>query len=190
MASNAGPVPARSGAPPTVGSTGEEEPPAGRTSAEHGPLVAADKLDRRSRRSSEQRGRRTPGDGLLDRCAGRGLEPQHAGNPLARLVQALDGGGGKGAAADRGLEQLTYRVAEPTEVRQPQRDLTRDSRLHLTALLEQPEQVAGRLEPGVREAKGRTVTHNGLRLSYPLDLHKSLMDLLCYCITGNVKLSA
>lgn len=176
MTSHACPVPARGRTPPTVGSTGEEEPPAGRASTEPRPLIPAEEPDRRTRRVGEECGRGTPGDGLLDSCAGRRIQAEHEGDPFARLVQALDGGGGKGAAADRGLEQLTDRVTEPTEVRQTQRDLPCDGGLHLTALLEQPEQVAGRFEPSVREAEGRTVTHNVVRMPYPLGLSKYLMD--------------
>src|SRR5436309_1149974 len=77
MASHTCPVPAGGGTPPTVGSTGEEEAPAGWTSAEPRPLLPAEQPDRRTRRVGEKRGRRTPGHGLLDRSAGGGIQAEH-----------------------------------------------------------------------------------------------------------------
>ena len=129
-----------------------------------------EELDRRPRDPGQQQRGRT----RRQRCIGRtvGCEPKDPRDPGARLVDALDGGGREGTAADRGVEQLAERGPQRHELRQPERDLGALLGFERALPFQPGAEIAGRAHPGVRERE-RCSRLDGYSVTYPLGPRKS-----------------
>jgi hypothetical protein len=107
--------------PPAVRARRDEVLPARPAPSQTRRFRRAEKLDRRPGDAGEGGGCSARYEGSLGRSAR--IEPQDPGDPRAHGVEALEGGGGEGTAADRRVEELANRGSERQEFRQPQRDL-------------------------------------------------------------------
>src|SRR5207342_1907924 len=130
-----------------------------------GPVGIPEELDRRPRDPREEQRRRIRRDRGVGRAVGR--QSKDARYPGARLVDALDGGGGEGTAADRGVEELPERGPQGDELREPEGDLLTFLGFGRGLPLEPGPKIARRAQRSVRQGQRRARIHV-FSVTYPL----------------------